>query len=67
MARPVYQQKVKDKLDICPLFWTGPADKSKILCGKCKDPKEKGKKVTVREVFNYNTFHTCETCRVSVK
>ncbi len=68
MAKPVWQQKLQEKLDAEPLFFTkiGGRETFRVKHEKCLDPEEtKGKKVSLRELVNYN-LHTCAGCRKRV-
>lgn len=69
MAKPVWQQKLQEKLDNHPLFWVRDAAKLNrgIKHEECMSPGEmKGKKVSLREVVNYS-FNTCCVCKVTVR
>lgn len=71
MAKPVWQQKLQEKLDNRPLFWIlDPTTKlnKKIKHEGCMSPSSdiKGKRVSLREVVNYS-FNTCCVCKVTVR
>jgi len=66
MAKPVWQQKLQAKLDSKPLFFVGKTHVVKHEA--CLSPSEKkGKKVSLREIVNYNCFNTCATCQVTIR
>jgi len=78
MAKPVWQQKLQAKLDSAPLvfvFATVPKGTPikdipdpQIKHIKCLAAGDKaGKKVTLRQITNYNCFNTCVTCGVTVR
>lgn len=66
MAKPVWQQRLQEKLDANPLcFVKGTVTVKHVAC---LDPSEKArKKVSLREVVNYNCFNTCAKCKVTVR
>jgi hypothetical protein len=72
MAKPVWQQKLQNRLDRNPLYWEKPTAEElianpfapqKVVCDSCGG---KGKKVTLRYVVNYS-FHTCCKCGYVVR
>ena len=61
MSKPVWQQKLQDKLDRDPLYFVkGTAI---IYHERCFTANEvKGRKITLRQLVNYS-FHTCDRCK----
>jgi len=62
MAKPKWQVRLQEKLDASPLFIMN--DPGGIKCLKCKGDA-KGKKLTLREVVNYN-WKTCSVCKLTI-
>jgi hypothetical protein len=62
MAKPVWQQKLAASLENNPLYWFTPVDGTyaKVVCAHhhSASPGKKGKKLSLREVVNYNN-HRC--------
>lgn len=66
MAKPIWQQKLQEKLAANPLRFVGKT--TTVKHEKCFAPsEEKGKKVALYQVTNYTCFHTCAACGVSVR
>lgn len=78
MAKPVWQQKIEEKLAAKPLCFVAV----KVAKGTpirdipepiikhvaCLDASEKaGKAVTLRLVVNYGCFNTCAKCGVTIR
>lgn len=65
MAKPVWQQRLQDKLNSNPLCFVGDTHLVKhVSC--LKQGESKGKKVTLRLAVNFS-FNTCAECKVSVR
>jgi hypothetical protein len=66
MAKPIWQQKLQAKLDNNPLYRVEDKDKIFVIkYSKCKG-EEKGKKLSLREVVNYNLCK-CEVCGIEYR
>ncbi len=63
MAKPKWQVKLQAKLDATPLFIMDPPVIG-VRCLTCKGD-DRGKKLTLREVVNYN-WKTCAGCKLTV-
>ena len=65
MAKPVWQQKLQDKLFARPLCFVGTSVVVKHVA--CLSPSEKaGKKISLRYLTNYTGFNKCEKCGVEI-
>lgn len=65
MARPVWQQKLKVKLEADPLCFVGDTHHVKHV--RCLLSGEKrGKLVTLLGLVNYS-FNTCEACKGTIR
>lgn len=62
MAKPVWQQKLQEKLDNCPLYFVD--GECSPTCKNCVPPTAtKLKKLTLRQVVNYTPYwNKCSKC-----
>ena len=68
MAKPIWQQKIQEKLEATPLYFVriGGQSTHHVKHEGCLIAGEtKGKKVSLREAVNYS-FHTCDGCNKRV-
>lgn len=64
MAKPLWQQKIQDKLTASPMCFVG--DSVVVKHVSCLSSSEKkGKKVTLRLLVNYS-FNTCAACKQTI-
>lgn len=65
MAKPVWQQKLQEKLNNNPLCFVGKTHVVKhVSCLKAGEVK--GRKVSLLAAVNYS-FNTCAECQVTVR
>ena len=69
MAKPLWQQKIQDKLTASPMCFVvgGTPNSTVVKHVSCLSSSEKkGKKVTLRLLVNYS-FNTCAACKQTIR
>lgn len=65
MAKPVWQQKIQNKLTEKPMcFVRGTVTVKHVAC--LAPSEQAGKMITLRYITNSSKFNTCATCKKSV-